>query len=285
MASLLRLCVDQPLGFGGGSEAGSGAATGPGLSAGLELELPAAAVRHVQVRRLQPGDLLRLFDGRGNEVEAQLLRMGRQEALVRLVAPVAVLPELHTAVTLALGVPANERMDSLVEKATELGVARIQPLITDRSVLRLDGERAQRRVAHWLGIARAAAEQCGRATVPEIAAWTSLHDWLKAQSQSQAAAGATAPTSSAALNGTGAAGTVGQRWLLSPGAGAAQVLRPFEGSAPETVCALSGPEGGLTAAEEVAAQAAGFCPTSLGPRVLRADTAPLAVMAWLSLQA
>jgi 16S rRNA (uracil1498-N3)-methyltransferase len=267
MASLLRLCVDLPLNVG----------TGAGFSAGLELELPAAAVRHVQVRRLQPGDMLHLFDGRGHEVEAQVLQMGRQHTQVRLMTPVAVLPELPTAVTLALGVPANERMDSLVEKATELGVARIQPLTTERSVLRLDGERAQRRVAHWLAIARAAAEQCGRATVPEIADWARLPDWLQAQAKTRAGA-------SGVATGSGELSAAGQRWLLSPGAGAAQVLRPFEGPAPDAVFALSGPEGGLTAAEESAAQAAGFKPVSLGARVLRADTAPLAVMAWLSLQ-
>jgi 16S rRNA (uracil1498-N3)-methyltransferase len=246
MASLLRLHLDQT------------------LTAGTELELPAGAVRHVQVRRLQPGDTLHVFDGRGQACEARLLRMGRQSAAIEVGAPVAVLPELPIRVTLALGVPANERMDSLVEKATELGVARIQPLLTERSVLRLSGERAQRRVAHWLGIAAAAAEQCGRSTVPEIATWASMADWL-----ARAAAGPAAD----------------QRWVLSPGTSATQGLRqqalPGAGGG---LCVLSGPEGGLTTAEERAAQDAGFEPVSLGSRVLRADTAPLVVIAWLGQQ-
>jgi 16S rRNA (uracil1498-N3)-methyltransferase len=246
MASLLRLHLDQA------------------LSSGIDLELPAGAVRHVQVRRLQPGDTVRVFDGRGQECEARLVRMGRQSATVQVGASVAVVPELPIHITLALGVPANERMDGLVEKATELGVARIQPLLTERSVLRLSGERAQRRVAHWLGIAAAAAEQCGRATVPEIAAWTSVSNWLSSNS--------TLPTA-------------GSRWVLSPGATATQrLLHQNLLSTGSGVCVLSGPEGGLTAAEERAAQDAGFEPISLGPRVLRADTAPLVVMAWLGQQ-
>lgn len=246
MASLLRLHLDQT------------------LTADIELELPAGAVRHVQVRRLQPGDPFQVFDGRGQEYEARLVRMGRQSAAIRVGAPVAVVPELPIHVTLAMGVPANERMDSLVEKATELGVARIQPLVTERSVLRLSGERAQRRVAHWLGIAAAAAEQCGRATVPDIAAWTSVSDWL---------------------SGTAALPAAGPRWLLSPGAAARQGLRlQTLSSTGRSLLVLSGPEGGLTAAEERAAQDTGFMPLSLGPRVLRADTAPLVVMAWLGQQ-
>src|SRR5438094_4823352 len=109
-----------------------------------DLRLPDAAARHVQVLRLQPGDALTLFDGRGGEWSATVLRMGRSEVAVQVLAHDAVERELPLHITLALGMPANERMDGLVEKATELGVAAIQPLICERSVLRLSGERAHK---------------------------------------------------------------------------------------------------------------------------------------------
>ena len=228
------------------------------LAAGLELALPEDAARHAQVRRVQPGDALRLFDGAGGEWQANVTAMGRREVRVCLGDPVPTLPELAIRVTLAVGVPANERMDTLVEKAAELGVAAIQPLQCERSVVRLAGERAQRREAHWQAVAIAACEQCGRAIVPRIAPLRSLAEWL--QDPGDAAA----------------------RWLLSPAPDALPVAAT--GAAPASLAALSGPEGGLSAQEEQAAQAAGFQPVSLGPRILRADTAPLALLAWLGLR-
>lgn len=241
MASTLRICLDAPL------------PAGP-----AELDLPAAAVRHLQVRRLQPGDALRLFDGRGDERDAVLLAMGRQSARVALAAAgAAAAAELPVSVTLAFGVPANDRMDRLVEKATELGVATIQPLLTERSVLRLQGERAQARCQHWRSIAMAASEQCGRAVVPSIGPWITLGEWL-----ARPAPGAT-------------------RWVLSTATQSLPLSRcPRPG---EHLAVLSGPEGGLADAEMAAAQGAGFLAVGLGPRVLRADTAPLALMAWVSL--
>jgi 16S rRNA (uracil1498-N3)-methyltransferase len=228
------------------------------LASGIELSLPEDAARHAQVRRVQPGDELQLFDGRGGEWLATVTAMGRREVGVRIGEPVAVTPELPLQVTLAVGVPANERMDTLVEKAAELGVAVIQPLQCERSVVRLTGERAQRRQAHWQGIAVAACEQCGRATVPQVEPIRSLAEWL-------------------ALPRTAAA-----QWLLSPHPTATAVVAT--GATPSALVALSGPEGGLTPQEEQAAQAAGFRPVSLGPRILRADTAPLALLAWLGLR-
>ena len=139
------------------------------LAEGSELSLPPGPARHAQVRRVQPGDTLWLFDGLGADWHATVLAMGKSEVRVRVGAPVAVARELPLAVTLALAMPANERMDTLVEKATELGVARIQPLHSERSVLRLSGERAARKQAHWQAIAEAACEQCGRARVPLVA--------------------------------------------------------------------------------------------------------------------
>jgi 16S rRNA (uracil1498-N3)-methyltransferase len=230
------------------------------LQAGATLSLPPGAARHAQVRRVQPGDWLCLFDGRGADWPAEVLAMGRSEVSVRVGEPVVVANELPCAVTLALGMPANDRMDSLVEKATELGVAALQPLLCERSVLRLDGERAARKQAHWQAVAVAACEQSGRARVPVIAPVRTLAQWLAHEQ--------------------GHGRSDGQRLLLSPQPGA----RPLRELPPAAaLCALSGPEGGLAPAEEAAARAAGFVAVGLGPRVLRADTAPLALLAWVGL--
>ena len=160
----LRLFVDSP------------------LSSGLEFSLPEDAARHVQVRRLQPGDDLRLFDGAGGEWQAQVLRMGKRDVEVSVGAHDAVDRELPFDLEIALGMPTNERMDALIEKATELGVAAIHPLQTERSVLRLDGERAARRVAHWQAVAVGASEQSGRTRVPTVAPVRTLSAWLASQS-------------------------------------------------------------------------------------------------------
>ncbi len=239
------------------------------LTADAEIALPPGAARHAQVRRVQPGDTLLLFDGGGADWPATVLAMGRSEVRVQVGRPLPVRTELPRAVTLAVGMPANERMDALVEKATELGVAAIQPLMTQRSVLRLSGERALRKQQHWQAIAVAACEQCGRARVPQVAPVRELADWL-----AQPPAGHHAPA--------GAACDAPLRLVLSLQADAGPLAAlPWAGGG--HVCTLSGPEGGLTPEEEAAACAAGFQPTALGPRVLRADTAPLAVLAWLSL--
>lgn len=223
-----------------------------------ERRLPTGATRHVQVLRLQPGDPLVLFDGRGGEYDATLTHMGRGEAGVRVGAHRAVERELARAVTLAVGMPANDRMDALVEKATELGATAIVPLVCERSVLRLQGERAAKKLAHWRGVAIAAAEQCGRARLPELHAVTTLPAWL------------------GGLRARGEAA----RWLLDTGAAPPLADRAAAlGDGPLLV--LSGPEGGLAPAESALALAAGFAAVSLGPRVLRADTAPLAALACL----
>jgi 16S rRNA (uracil1498-N3)-methyltransferase len=223
------------------------------LQAGSELALPPGAARHAQVRRVQPGHSLCLFDGSGSDWQAEVLSMGRSEVRVRLGMAVAVPTELPFDVLLAVGMPANERMDMLVEKASELGVTHIQPLLTERSVLRLEGERAQRKRDHWQGIAIAACEQCGRSRVPHVAPVAQLRDWLP-----QAGPGC--------------------RLVLSLAPGAA-----LPGPASGPIISLSGPEGGLSASEEDVARLHGFLPTALGPRILRADTAPLALLAYLGL--
>ena len=138
----------------------------PPLVAGNDFSLPPNAARHAQVLRLQPGATLTLFDGCGGEFAATVAHMGRSEVRVHVGAHDPVRRELARSVTLALGMPANERMDTLVEKATELGVAALVPLTCERSVLRLHGERAEKKLAHWRGVAIAACEQSGRAQVP-----------------------------------------------------------------------------------------------------------------------
>jgi 16S rRNA (uracil1498-N3)-methyltransferase len=227
------------------------------LQAHTLVTLPPGPSRHVQVLRLQPGDALTLFNGQGGEWHARVQLMGRSEVSVQVLDHDPVARELAQHVTLAVGMPANERMDALVEKATELGVALVQPLVCERSVLRLAGERAQRRQAHWQAVAIAACEQSGRTRVPEVAPVRTLSDWL-----------ATRP----AQDGVAA-------HVLDPRASALPV--PVAGPA----VFLSGPEGGLSDAEMRMAEAAGFQPMSLGPRVLRADTAPLAVLAHIALRA
>ncbi len=225
-----------------------------------ELTLPPGAARHAQVLRLQPGSELTLFDGSGLDWPAEVLKMGRSEVAVRLGKPVRIARELPHAVTLAVVMPANDRMDGIVEKATELGVAAIQPLMSERSVLRLSDDRAEKKVAHWRGVAIAACEQSGRSRVPEIAPVQSLAQWLGAL-----------PASAEAQ----------RRWLLSPVAAEPIAARATE--AADATVVLSGPEGGLSAAEEAAARERGFVALQLGPRILRADTAPLAVLGWLAL--
>jgi 16S rRNA (uracil1498-N3)-methyltransferase len=226
------------------------------LRAGQTLALPPGVARHVQVLRLQPGAPIVLFNGAGGEWSAAVAQIGRADVTVQLGTHLAVDRELPLAVTLALGMPANDRMDALVEKATELGVTTIQPLLCERSVLRLAGERAVKKVAHWQAVALAACEQSGRTRVPHIAPVAGLADWLRGPPPDDTA-----------------------RWVLSLGDAA-----PLPVMAPPTagVLCLSGPEGGLAPAEERAARAAGFVAVSLGPRVLRADTAPLALLAHLT---
>lgn len=220
------------------------------LGPGAELALPPGAARHVQVLRLQPGDEITLFNGQGGQWLAHVLRMGRSEVAVRVEAHEAIDREAAREVTLAIGMPANERMDWLVEKATELGVARIAPLHTQHGVLRLSGERAAKKQAHWRAIAQAACEQCGRNRVPTI---EPVRDFAVFLHEAQ-----------------------GARVVLSLAEGGAPAAQTLGGDAPLTV--LIGPEGGLSAAEDAQARTAGFAPTQLGARVLRAETAALAAL-------
>ena len=238
------------------------------LASGALLELPGGAARHVQVLRLQPGDRITLFnggwgqEGLGGEFDATITRMGRSDVQVQVDVHHAVEREATRAVHLAVGMPANERMDWLVEKATELGVASIQPLMAERSVLRLAGERADKKVAHWQSVAIAACEQCGGNQVPTIHPVLTLSAWLQRQA---------------------ATTTGGSRWLLSLRPDSAALNLRLAQQAPQEASFLCGPEGGLSSAEEDAALTQGFAPVSLGPRVLRSETAALVALAALLL--
>ncbi len=241
-----RLFVEQPLGA---------------IALAAELALPPGAARHVQVLRLQPGDEVTLFDGSGDEWTAAVTAMGRSEVRVALKSRQPVDREMKRAVTLAVVMPANDRMDGIVEKACELGAVAIQPLMSERSVLRLQGDRAEKKRAHWQGVAIAAAEQCGRSRPLQVAPVKTLAAWL-AELPSDAGE---------------------QRWLLSPVAAQPMSVLMSPSSDAEPITVLSGPEGGLSEAEEQSARARGFSAAKLGPRILRADTAPLAVLGWLAL--
>lgn len=206
---------------------------------------------------MQPGDALILFDGSGGEFAATVERMGRSEVDVQIGTRTAIEREASRAVHLAVGMPANERMDWLVEKATELGAASIQPLMTAHGVLRLSGERADKKRAHWEAIAIAACEQCGRNRVPLIHPVQPLAGWLAA------------PADDA------------ERFILSLAEGTRHAREAMTDDH-RAVWMLSGPEGGLSASEEKEAIARGFAPITLGPRVLRAETAALAALVLLS---
>ena len=226
------------------------------LHAGGHLTLSKEASRHIQVLRMQPGQTVHLFDGHGGEYEANITQIGRQHVDVVVGLHTAVEREASHAVHLAVCMPANERMDWLVEKAVELGVASITPLMSQRNVVKLSGERAEKKQAHWQAVAVAACEQCGRNLVPTIALPLSLSSWLKGfESTSHSA----------------------QRFVLSLQATTATMAEPTA-AAPNATWILSGPEGGLTAQEEALAIALGWAPLSLGPRVLRAETAALAAL-------
>ena len=300
------------------------------LSADLPLRLPDAAARHVQVLRHQPGDLITLFNGEGGQWAARVTAMGKSTVDVQVLAHEAVERELARPVHLWVGLTANERMDWLIEKATELGVASITPVMAERSVLKLKGDRAQKRLDHWRAIAQAACEQCGRNRVPLVLDAAPLADLLKMPAHATPAHAARRAVLSLAadrqafaqwlaqvdgwldgcLGEPGGRGGQGDRGVaepregdanpganpsvepgVGPGAHHGAGIGRGDGGAGDDACAaakppvlfLSGPEGGLSAHEDALARAHGFAPISLGARILRAETAPLAVLSALAL--
>jgi 16S rRNA (uracil1498-N3)-methyltransferase len=224
------------------------------LRAGSVCTLPEDAAHHaVHVLRLRESDDITLFNGRGGEYPARIASIQRLRIAVDVLEHRAVERESPLRVTLVQGVSAGERMDSTVRKAVELGVAGLQPVLAERSVARPKGERAENRRAHWQKVVIAACEQCGRNRIPEVHPLLALADY----------------------RATGEAVKV----LLSPLSEVPLSRIALKGN---DFILAAGPEAGFTAEEEAAFAAAGFVPASLGPRVLRTETAAVAALAALS---
>jgi len=225
------------------------------LATDARVALPRASAHHAaRVLRLQPGDPVTLFNGQGGEFTATIVAIGRDAVEVEVGAHQSVERESPLTVTLVQALSSGERMDLTIQKAVELGVSCIVPVESERSVVRLRGERADKRVTHWRQIVIAACEQCGRNRIPEVEAPVSLSTRLAGQEGD-------------AL-----------RWILLPGA--ERTLR--EQPRPDRpIELLVGPEGGFAEAEVERVRAAGFLPLCLGPRVLRTETAAPALLAAL----
>lgn len=226
------------------------------LAADLRVALPEGAARHAaRVLRLRAGDELILFDGAGGEYAACIAGIERERVSVDVREWRATERESPLAVTLVQALQAGEKMDMTVQKAVELGVTRIVPVTSRRSVVRLDGERAARRIEHWRGVAASACEQCGRNKIPVVSELENLERWLAR------------PAASGVL-----------RLMLAPsGEHSLATLSP---PAPDqTLELLIGAEGGLAPEEMQRAAQAGFVAVRLGPRILRTETAGLAALA------
>lgn len=223
---------------------------------GTDLEVDADKAHYLsRVLRLRVGDRLSVFDGKGNEYTATIRSMGKSAAILRIDTPTVTQTETGLRVHLVQGISRGDRMDFVVQKATELGVKRITPVLTEHGVVKLDAARAEKRRDHWQKIATHACEQCGRARLPLIDTPIPLKSWFGNKPAH-----------------------VDAELILKPGA-----TTPLTGiAAPATkVCVLIGPEGGFSDAEFEDADAADFQPVSLGPRILRTETAAIATLAVL----
>ena len=227
------------------------------LAAGKRLVVEGSAANHItRVLRLRSGDALTVFDGNGGEFGARIQEFRKDSVVVAVEEHRPLERESPLPLTLAQGISRGERMDWVIQKATELGTARIVPLFTKRSVVRLDEKQADRKLQHWRAIAIAACEQCGRNRIPELAAPVDFFHVLPAE-----ASGAT-------------------RLLLSP-TGDLRIEdlgQDVRQGASKGITVLIGPEGGLEDVEQEAALAAGFKAVRLGPRVLRTETAAIAAL-------
>jgi 16S rRNA (uracil1498-N3)-methyltransferase len=224
------------------------------LRTGTRVTIAGDAAMHVtKVLRLRPGDALVVFDGSGADYEAEIETLGRDRVTVLVGAGRMLDAESPLAITLLQGVCRGQRMDTVVQKATELGVARIEPVLASRSVVRIAGDQAGRKQEHWQRIAIAAAEQSGRSRVPAVAEPRRLEEALPAL---------TAPSA---------------RYLLDPDGAALRDLPPPA----SPLVLLVGPEGGLTGEERRLAGGFGFRAVRFGPRIMRTETAPLAALAIL----
>ncbi|HEY0062143.1 MAG TPA: 16S rRNA (uracil(1498)-N(3))-methyltransferase [Telluria sp.] len=226
------------------------------LLAGATIDLPDAVAHHVHVLRLQPGAPLTLFNGDGHEYQAELVAQDKRRASARVQTAVARDLELPYAITLAQALPEASKMDWIVEKAVEMGVAAIVPLAAQRCVVRLSAERAEKKMQHWQGIIVAAAEQSGRNRLTRLAAPESFQDW----------------TSQHDLH---------RRILLSPRA--TESLSSWaKHQPPQALSLMIGPEGGFTEQEEEIALARGALALGMGSRILRTETAAIAAVAGLN---
>jgi len=222
------------------------------LAPGARFSLPPGPARHAaRALRLAVDDTVTLFDGRGGEYSARIERIQKDEVAVSITGFSATERESRLRVMLAQGISSGERMDYTLQKAVELGVTAIQPIAAKRSVVKLAGERADRRIVHWQGVVASACEQCGRNQVPVVAPPLPLAHWLGQQKD-------------------------GRLLFLSPLAEARLANLPAPTS---TECMVAGPEGGFEADEIAALHAAGAIPVRLGPRILRTETAALAALA------
>jgi len=217
------------------------------LSLGQQ-DLPETAAHYIsRVLRLTTGAAVQLFDGSGHEYRGELVEVGKKRVTVDLHNRLPGLPESNLRIHLGQGLSRGERMDWAIQKATELGAAEITPVISERCEVRLNEERADKRLAHWRQIAISACEQCGRSIVPIIHPPTPLNEWLAVE---------------AAL-----------KLVLHP------VAEPLTAhQRPATLAVLIGPEGGLNDTEVAQARSAGFQPARLGPRILRTETAPVVAL-------
>lgn len=224
------------------------------LASGAEMPLGAVAAGHVvRVLRLKSGDALTLFDGRGGEYAGTVADIRRGAVRVQVGPHDPVERESPLAITLAQGAARGERMDWVVQKATELGVRTIVPLLTERSVLKLDAKQSSAKRAHWRAVAVSACEQCGRNRVPSLAPPTDLRDWLASLKDSDT------------------------RLVLEATAQRSLGLAPTA----TALTLLIGPEGGLSDAERQAARSVGFDARRLGPRILRTETAAVTALSIL----
>ena len=225
------------------------------IADGVEITLPEAAAYHVaRVLRLRAGAPLVLFDGSGADFRGEIVAVEGDRVRVRVRERAAGLRESPLAITLVQAVSRGERMDWTLQKATELGVTCIQPVLSARSVVRLDEQQAARKLRHWQAIVAGACEQSGRSVLPEVREPLDLSRFL-----------AEAPRG-------------GQRLVLSPNGPASLAGLATTAARVEL---LIGPEGGLDDAELEAAARAGFAPVRLGPRVLRTETAGIVALAVL----
>jgi len=221
------------------------------LGPGAQFALAPEAAQHVaKSLRLKAGDTIVVFDGRGGEYDAAIQRVEKDRVDVKVGGFRDADVEAHLRVGLVQGLPEADKMDWIIQKAVELGAAWVQPIVCDRSVVRISGERAARREAHWRRVAVAACEQSGRNRIPEVRPTLGFQSWV--------AVPATAP-----------------RWVLAPGA-PALAAQPAPGGDLEL---LVGPEGGLSERETDLALSQGGISVGLGPRVLRTETAPIAALA------